>query len=96
MSTLHEQSKIVPMNLRLYKLAKKCIGKIINTYSPNIDVNPIPIYKYSDYSITDEPIRKRRRPVIQMINKYIAKNKKCLLYQLNNESKWPEPSPIFV
>ena len=84
------------MNVRLYKLAKKCINSIINTYSPDINKNPIPFYKFSDYEITEEPLKTRKRPVLQKINKYISNNKKCLLYKLNKDDLWPEPEPIYV
>ena len=96
MSKLHEDLKMLPMNVRLHSLAKKCISKIIDKYSPNIEVNPINTYKYSDYTITDEPLRKRRRTMLQRINKYISGNKKCSLYRLNNSVKWPIPESIFT
>ena len=96
MSSLHEKYKYPAMNIRLYKLAKKCINKIINTYSPDLDKNPVAYYKYSDFQITDAPIKPRKRPILQKINKYISNNKKCLLYKLNKDNVWPEPEPIYV
>ena len=75
-SSLHEKYKMPAINVRLHKLAKKCINSIINTYSPDINKNPVPFYKYSNYEITKDPIKPRKRPVLQMINKYITNNKK--------------------
>ena len=95
-SSLHEKYKIPAINTRLHKLARKCINSIINTYSPDIDKNPVPRYKYSNYQINIDPIKPRKRPVLQMINKYITNNKKCKLYKLNKDAHWPEPDSIYV
>ena len=94
METLHKKYKLPAMNLRLHRLAKKCVKKIIETYSPNIDLNPVKLYKYSDFELSNEPLRKRKRPILQRINKYIANQKRCSLYKLNDN--WEEPSEVFT
>ena len=96
MSSLHKKFKIDAFNVRTYKLAKKCLNTILNTYSSNTDSLPIKNYKYSDYIIKEEPLRKRRRPIIQRINKYLCTAKKCKLYSLNKTNNWDEPQPMFT
>ena len=96
MSTLHDKYKIDAYNIRIHKLAKKCLNTLICNYSPNSDLNPIKKYKYSNYINENEPLKNRKRPLIQRINKYLAQKKKCILYELNKTNGWPEPSPMYT
>ena len=92
-SSLHERTKIKAFNVRLHRLSTKSLNTIINNYSPNSDLNPGLVYKFSDYEITTDPIRTRKRPILQRINKYLSAKRKCKLFKLNKE--WPEPLPIY-
>ena len=94
MSHLHTKTKLPVMNIRMHKLAKKCLNTIINNYSANINVTPCKVYKFSDYTITENPIKSRKRPILQRINKYLSQNKKCFLYKLNKQ--WDYPDPIYT
>ena len=96
MSSLHDKFNIDSFNVRIFKLAKKCLSNIINKYSTNINVQPITKYKYSGYTIKNNPLRKRKRPMIQRISKFLCTKKKCLLYSLNNPKIWGEPQPMYT
>ena len=96
MSSLHDKYKLDPFNVRIHKLAKKCLNTILSNYSTNLDLLPITKYKYSNYEIKENPIRKRKRPIIQRIDKYLSRVHKCHLHSLNKPNKWVEPEPLFT
>ena len=96
MSSLHNKFKIDAFNVRIHKLAKKCLNTMVNNYSSNPSSQPLTKYKYSEYTIKENPLRKRRRPIMQRINKYLCTAKKCQLHLLNNPNTWAEPQPLFT
>ena len=55
-------------------------------------------YRFSDYTITQPPIRTRRRTIAQRINKYIIKpnNHKDIIKGVTSLDKWKPPDPIYL
>ena len=94
---LHEKLKIEPLNQRLNRLAKKMLYGAREKYTKNPALPDEAYYKLSDYYIQEMPIRKRKRPVAERINKYIYKKvgKKSILHSLPEEKKWRIPEAIY-
>ena len=94
--SLHERLNMEPLNTRAHKLAIKTLNKMKNVYSPKTELNPVPYYKYSDYSINDIPLKQRKRPVLQRILKHIALgHKKVSINVIKNPNSWASPIPLF-
>ena len=94
--SLHERLNIEPLNTRAHKLATKSLKKMNNVYSPKTELNPIPFYKYSEYTIQGTPIKQRKRPVLQRILKYIAiSHKKSSINVIKRSNSWSPPLPLF-
>ena len=97
MKSVHEELKIMPINVRIDYLANRCINKIKDKYIPKknhiTDVN----YKYGDFLIEDNPIRTKRRSIVDRVNKYILRpnNHKNIIISEKSISEWKAPSPIY-
>ena len=60
--TLHKRAKIDTIQERLHHLKEKLINKIVDIHFDN---HFTPVYKLSDYTITDQPINPRSNKVRQ-------------------------------
>ena len=96
-SYIHKRLKMEPVNLRLRKLAKKMLYKAKSKYLQHEEEYQYTIYKLSDYSIEEPPLRTKRRSVAERINKYIYKtpDRKNVLHSLPKESLWQDPNPLY-
>ena len=96
--SLHEDLNIDPMNVRLDRLACKSINKMNSIYSHPTNENRSISYKYSDYTINEQPSRSRRRSVADHIHKYILKprNHENILKKETPWEDWQPPPPIYT
>ena len=94
---MHEKLKIEPLNIRLNKLAKKMLYRTKDKYLSKEAVSDEAYYKLSDYILEGPPLKKRKRSLMDKVNKYIARksNRRCTLHSLPDEDNWPIPEPIY-
>ena len=91
--SLHENSKLIPMNLRLNKLKHKTITKINLTYYPDDNQFPEYINESSSHIINQEPIYPKGTTIAKTIISRIFTNKdSCPWYQLK---ECPTIDPIY-
>ena len=98
MKKLHEDLKIEPYNIRINKLSNKLLNKMKELYHIPKNQSPYFKYKYSNYEITEEPYRSRRRSLSQRINKYILKpnNINNIIISAPTPDKWKPPQPFYA
>ena len=98
MKDVHNKLKIDPMNIRIDKQCNKMINNIREQYYIPLNKTRDITYKLSDYEITTEPNRTRRRSVIQRIDKYILnpRSHKNLINETPTIDKWKPPNPIWT
>ena len=94
---MHTKLKIEPLNLRLNKLAKKMLYRSKDKYLNKEIENNDAYYKLSDFILEGPPLKKKKRPLVDRMNKYIFKksNRRSTLHSLPKEDNWPTPAPIF-
>ena len=95
---LHEELDIMPLNIRISKLNNKMINKCREIHYPNKGNEIIPHYKFSDYTIKEEPLRKKKQSVAQRIDKNILKinHLKNPILKEPKIEEWTPPTPIYT
>lgn len=98
--SIHDELKIEPLNIRLHQLAQKNITQIYELYLGTADSWVTKPYKFSDYEISKEPQRKKKRTTAMRIKKYIYnstnRHKRVgILWKFNAPLNWPNPTPLF-
>ena len=95
---LHEELDIMPLNIRISKLNNKMINKCREIHYPKKGNEIIPHYKFSDYTIKEEPLRKKKQSVAQRIDKNILKinHLKNPILKEPKIEEWTPPTPIYT
>ena len=98
MERTHNALKIEPFNIRINKLANKFENKTKDTFFPKPNEVSNVLYKYSEYTITEPPRRKRRKTLFQKLNKNILqhRNHALILNKVVPIDKWKPPPPIYT
>ena len=97
MKSIHEELKIMPINVRIDYLANRCLNKMKEKYiNKNNDISEV-TYKYGDFKIEGEPIRTKRRSLADRVQKYILdpKKHKNIIKDEKSTSEWEPPDPIY-
>ena len=92
--SLHEESKLIPMNIRISNLSNNILEKIYLTYCDKENEYVYHHNKGSEYTILDEPLKQKKKSLAKNIRDNIFKNRGSCpwekpIYCLN-------PSPIYV
>ena len=95
---MHESLKIEPLNVRIDKLCNKVYNKIKEIYYIPKTQNRNTFYKYSDFTLENEPIRKRRKSVAQQVEKHIINPNKGYnpIKTEKPRDQWKPPKPIYT
>ena len=98
MEKAHKELDLLPLNIRISKLANKVNNKAKDYYIPSKNNKRPKIYKYSDYEIENPPLRKQRKSLFERVNSKILKvrNHKPLFKNLKSIEKWVPPTPIYT
>ena len=97
--TLHENCKLLPLNIRLTHLKYKVLNKINETYMPSDGLYPEIFNAYSDYEIQGDPRRERRKSVAKRIVHNIFTNQhkhRCPWFQPPALDSYDKPEPVFT
>ena len=97
MIELHEELRTEVLNIRIDKLSNKIKNKMkeICYLSKNkvSDIN----YKYSGYQNEEQPVRSRRKSLLEKIDKYIIQQGKTNpIKEEPSQEKRKAPTPIFT
>ena len=98
MENAHKELDLLPLNIRISKLANKVNNKAKDYYISSKNYKRPKIYKYSEYEIENPPIRKRRKSLYERVNSKILKirNHQPIFKKLKSIEKWVPPSPIYT
>ena len=98
MENAHKELDLLPLNIRISKLANKVNNKAKDYYIPSKKNKRPKIYKYSDYEIENPPLRKQRKSLFERVNSKILKvrNHKPIFKNLKSIEKWVPPTPIYT
>ena len=95
--TIHEKLKIEPFNIRLNRLSKKMMYKAKEKYLNNPTKTEDLFYKLSDYTIESQPLKKKKRSIVERMDKYIfgKDRRRSVLNSLPPEENWIIPPALF-
>ena len=98
MENLHKELNIDPMNVRLDRLTNKSLNKMKEMYYLPKNQQREVMYKYSDYALTEPPIRLRRKSLAERIDKHILKPRYHRNFIKDEPicTDWQPPEPIYT
>ena len=95
--SLHEANKIIPMNIRLSRLAQKTLNKMKSIYlPPENDTTYEPYNRGSEFIFTNDPHYDPKPSLAEQVNNniFLHPDRKLELAQFTYEN-WELPNPIY-
>ena len=97
MKDIHQELNIEPINVRISRLKNKVVNRMKENYYVKQNQDRNIFYKFSDFTLSHPPIRKRRYTVAQRIERNILnpRGHNNIIKQEPSIDNWQEPEPIY-